>query len=64
MLVTTKGCWDIFLHVNDMPIGNQHNYMPKCDVGDRFVMLGTFFNLMTLNVNVGANFQIELVQWS
>ena len=50
MLVTILGCWwqkndvgDIFLHVGDMPIGHQHNYRPECDVGDRFVMLETFF---------------------
>ena len=49
MLVTILGPWwqkkdvgDIFLHVGDMPIGHQHNYMPECDVGDRFVMLETW----------------------
>ena len=34
---------DIFLHVGDMPIGHQHDYMSECDVEDRFVMLETFF---------------------
>ena len=50
MFVRILGSWwqkkhvgDIFLHVSDMPIGHQHNYMPECDVGDRFVMLETFF---------------------
>ena len=43
MLVTKKDVGDIFLHVGDMPIGHQHNYMSECDVGDRVVMLETFF---------------------
>ena len=41
MLVTKKDVGDIFMHVGDMPMGHQHNYMPECDVGDRFVMLET-----------------------
>ena len=43
--MTKKDVGDIFLHVGDMPIGHQHNYMPECDVGVRFVMLETFFEL-------------------
>ena len=45
MLVTKKDVGDIFLPVGDMPIGHQHIYMSECDVGDRFVMLETFFEL-------------------
>ena len=43
MLVTKKDISDILRHVSDIPIGHQHNYMSECDVGDRFVMLETFF---------------------
>ena len=32
-----KDVGDIFLHVGDMPIGHQHNYMLECDVGDIFL---------------------------
>ena len=41
--MTKKDVGDIFLHVGDMSIGHQHNYMLECDVDDRFVMLETFF---------------------
>ena len=42
IFVTKKDVGDIFMHVGDMPMGHQHNYMPECDVGDRFVMLETW----------------------
>ena len=55
-----KDVGDIFLHVGDMLIGHQHNYVPECDVGDRFVMLETFFlNLVTLN-QCWCQFQNEI----
>ena len=41
MLVSILRCWwqnkevgDIFLHVGDMPISHQHNYISECDVSD------------------------------
>ena len=42
MLVTKKYVRDIFLHVGDILIGDQHHNMPECDVGDRYVMLQTW----------------------
>ena len=49
MMATILRCWwqkkyvgHIFLHVGDIPIGQQHHNMSECDVGDRFVMLETW----------------------
>jgi len=41
MLVTKKYVGDIFLHVDDIPIGHKNHYMPECYVDDRYVMLET-----------------------
>ena len=64
ILLTKRHVGYIFLHVGDIPISHQHNYMPECDVGDRFVMLETFFKTWWHKINVGANFKIKLVQWT
>ena len=39
MLVTKKYVGDIFLHVDDIPIGHQHHNMPECDVGNWYLIL-------------------------
>ena len=48
MMVTIFRCWrqktyvaEIFMHVGDIPIGDQHHNMPECGVGDEIWMLVT-----------------------
>ena len=40
-LVTKRYVGDIFLHYDDVPIGQQHSNIPECDVDDRYVILET-----------------------
>ena len=42
--MTIFRCWskqvsDISLHIGDIPIGDHHQNMPECDVGDWYLML-------------------------
>ena len=37
-----KNVGHILLHIGDITIGHQYKNMPKCDLGDRYVMLKTW----------------------
>ena len=51
---TSGFTWDRNYYVGDMSIGHQHNNLPECDVGDRFVLLETWNASCWHKMHVGA----------